>query len=173
MSENKFGDGNLVNGLRKGERTVSAPAPKDAGLIYIGRIRTPWRSRADCPRQGFFDGPICRIELFEPWQDALQDIAEFSRLEVLYWLHESRRDVVLQSPRDDGATRGTFSIRSPLRPNPIATSIVELVAVEGATLLVRGMDCLDGTPLLDLKPDRTLFIPMAQPTAGDLERTMT
>lgn len=58
-----------------------------------------------------------------------------------------------QSPRSDGTTIGTFAIRSPLRPNPIAASLVRLVAVEGATLVVRGLDCLDGTPLIDIKPD--------------------
>ncbi|MGO7550629.1 TrmO family methyltransferase, partial [Rhizobium leguminosarum] len=57
----------------------------------------------------------------------------------------------------------------PVRPNPIGTSIVRLEAVEGAVLLVLGLDCLDGTPLLDLKPDRTLFTPIAPPQPGDFE----
>ena len=56
-----------------------------------------------------------------------------------------------------------------MRPNPIGTSIARLVAVEGPVVLVRGLDCLDGTPLLDLKPDRTLFKPIAPPQAGDFE----
>ena len=59
--------------------------------------------------------------------------------------------------------------RSPVRPNPIGTSIVKLEAVEGSTLLVRGLDCLDGTPLIDLKPDRTPFKPIAPPQRGDFE----
>lgn len=99
--------------------------------------------------------------------EALDGVAEFARLEVLYWLHMSRRDLVSQSPRDDGATRGTFALRSPVRPNPIGTSIVTLVGVKGSILTVRGLDCLDGTPLLDIKPDRTLFTPLAPPTPGD------
>jgi tRNA (adenine37-N6)-methyltransferase len=86
---------------------------------------------------------------------------------VLYWLHLSRRDLLLQSPRNDGSTRGTFALRSPARPNPIGTSIVTLVRVEGSALLVRGLDCLDGTPLLDIKPDRCVFTPLAPPTPGD------
>jgi tRNA (Thr-GGU) A37 N-methylase len=81
----------------------------------------------------------------------------------------SRRDLVLQSPASDGKTRGVFSLRSPVRPNPIGTSIVGLVGREGSTLLVRGMDCLDGTPLLDLKPERTRFTPIAPPQPGDFE----
>ena len=79
----------------------------------------------------------------------------------------ARRDLVLQSPRNNGATRGTFALRSPMRPNPTGTSLVRLIGIEGATLLVRGLDCLDGTPLLDIKPDRSLFIPLAPPTPGD------
>jgi tRNA (Thr-GGU) A37 N-methylase len=61
---------------------------------------------------------------------------------------------VLQTPFRTGQTTGSFALRSPVRPNPIASSVVELVAVEGTTLLVHGLDCLDGTPLIDLKPDR-------------------
>ena len=64
---------------------------------------------------------------------------------------------------------GTFSLRSPVPPNPLGTSIVQIVGIEGATVLVRGLDCLDGTPLLDLKPDRAGFIPLAPPQAGDFE----
>lgn len=100
---------------------------------------------------------------------ALEDVAQFARLEVLYWLHLSRRDLVRQSPANDGAARGTFSLRSPVRPNPIGTQIVELVSIEGNMHSVRGMDCLDGTPLIDIKPDRTLFSPIAPPQPGDFQ----
>jgi len=155
--------------LRAAERAVEWPDAVDAGLIYIGRIHTPWTSRMDCPRQGRPDGPTCRIEVFQPWDQALAGIAEFERLEGLYWLHRSRRDLVLQSPKSDGNTRGTFSLRSPVRPNPIGTSMVTLLGIEGSTLLVRGLDCLDGTPLIDLKPDRCLFTPLAPPQPGDFE----
>ena len=147
--------------VREGEVAVEPPAAADAGLVFIGRIRTPWTDRRDCPRQGREDGPLCRIELFEPWVAALDGIAAYARLEVLYWLHQARRDLVRQSPRDDGATRGTFALRTPVRPNPIGTAVVRLEAIEGATLVVRGLDCLDGTPLLDLKPERSSFTPPA------------
>jgi tRNA-Thr(GGU) m(6)t(6)A37 methyltransferase TsaA len=145
------------------------PPASDAGLVFIGRIHTPWTSRMMTPRQGRRDGPVCRIEVFEPWVVALANIEEFDELEVLYWLHMSRRDLVLQSPASDGTSRGTFSIRSPVRPNPIGTSIVTLAGREANTLLVRGLDCLDGTPLLDLKPERTGFTPIAPPQPGDFE----
>jgi tRNA (adenine37-N6)-methyltransferase len=155
--------------VRPGEKAIAWPGAEDAGLVFIGCIRTPWTNRLDCPRQGRLDGPICRIEVFEPWAEALACIDSYDRVEVIYWLHRSRRDILLQSPRSDGETRGAFSLRSPVRPNPIATSMVALVGIEGSTLLVRGLDCLDGTPLIDLKPDRCQFTPLAPPTPGDAQ----
>jgi tRNA-Thr(GGU) m(6)t(6)A37 methyltransferase TsaA len=157
------------NEIREGELAVEMPPAQDAGLIFIGRIRTPWTSRLQTPRQGRHDGPVCRLEIFEPWSPALKGVDCYSNLEVIYWLHRSRRDLVLQSPKKDDSTRGTFSLRSPVRPNPIATSIVKLVGVENNTILVRGLDCLDGTPLLDVKPDRCEFTPLAAPQPGDFE----
>ena len=61
--------------------------------------------------------------------------------------------MVLQTPLGTGRTTGTFALRSPVRPNPIASSIVRLVAINGTTLQVRGLDCIDGTPLIDIKPE--------------------
>ena len=136
------------NEIREREVAVAPPQATDAGLVFIGTIRTPWTSRLVCPRQGRADGPICRIELFPPWDEALEGIERFERLEVLYWLHQSRRDLVRQSPANNGQTHGTFALRTPVRPNPIGTSIATLVAREGRVLLVRGLDCLDETPLL-------------------------
>jgi tRNA-Thr(GGU) m(6)t(6)A37 methyltransferase TsaA len=148
--------------IRPGEQAVEPPAATDAGLAFIGEIRTPWTDRAGCPRQGSWDGPLCRIELFDRWREAVRGLEAYDRLEVLYWLHQARRDLVLQSPRE-GVVRGTFALRSPVRPNPIGTAIVKLERIEGTTLLVRGLDCMDGTPLLDLKPDRAGFTPLSGP----------
>jgi len=97
------------------------------------------------------------------------DMPEYLKSFVMDRLHQSRRDLVHQSPRNDGTARGVFSLRTPVRPNPIGTSIVQLVKVEGSSLIVRGLDCLDGTPLLDVKPDRTLFKPLAPAQAGDFQ----
>lgn len=159
-----MGDSNVI---RPGEVAVAMPPTTDAGLIFIGRIRTPWTDRLACPRQGRIDGPLCRIELFEPWAAGLDGLEGYDRVEVLYWLDRSRRDLVLQSPKSDGAVRGTFSLRSPVRPNPIGSSLAALVGIEGATVIVRGLDCLDGTPLLDLKPDRCAFTPAAPARSGE------
>lgn len=152
-------------GLRANEVAVDPPPPTDAGLVFIGRIHTPWTSRADAPRQGDPNGPLCRIELFEPWIAALAGLERFERAEIIYWLHLSRRDLVLQSPKHDGATHGTFALRSPVRPNPLGISRVQLVGIDGSNVMVRGLDCVDGTPLVDLKPDRCHFTPAAPENA--------
>jgi tRNA-Thr(GGU) m(6)t(6)A37 methyltransferase TsaA len=157
------------NEVRAAEVAVEAPAPTDAGLVFIGRIRTPWTSRLVAPRQGRPDGPICQIEIFDHWVPALRGLESYQRVEVLYWLHLSRRDLILQSPANDGSARGTFSLRSPVRPNPIGSSIAHLERIDGGSLYVCGLDCLDQTPLLDLKPDRTLFTPIAPPQEGDFQ----
>lgn len=150
--------------LRAGERAADLPEAADAALRFIGRIRTPWANRSDCPRQGRLDGPECRVEVAAPWQEALLGIGEYAHLDLLYWLDRARRDLVVQNPGNDGQRYfGTFALRSPQRPNPIGLSRVRLVRVEGASLVVRGLDCLDGTPLLDIKPERCEFTPKAPP----------
>jgi tRNA-Thr(GGU) m(6)t(6)A37 methyltransferase TsaA len=143
--------------IRPNEVAVDAPERVDAGLVFIGVIRTPWATRAECPHYGRPDGPVCQIEVFEPWDAALDGVEALERIEVFYWLHMARRDLVRQNPGRDRLTKATFTIRSPVRPNPIGTSIVTLVAREGPVLHVRGLDCVDRTPLLDLKPDRSMF----------------
>lgn len=145
MSDNAFG-------VRPGEMTTSLPAAFDAGLYFIGRIRTPWTRREDCPKNGRESTALCTIEVDPAFAAGLQDVASCSHLWVLYWMDKAPRHLVQQTPRHQGAARGTFALRSPARPNPIALSCVDLVGVDGARLTVRGLDCLDGTPLLDLKP---------------------
>jgi tRNA-Thr(GGU) m(6)t(6)A37 methyltransferase TsaA len=141
------------DGLRSGEVAVDVEERAQAHLYFIGRIFTPWSTRRECPRRGDLTGPLCRIEIAEPWSLALRGIDRFERLQVLYWMHLARRDLALQNPRRGAAIHGTFALRSPVRPNPIASSIVALESVEGANLFVRGLDCVDGTPLIDIKPE--------------------
>jgi tRNA (adenine37-N6)-methyltransferase len=148
---------------RPGEVEALLTEFADARLYFIGCIHTPFLNRADCPRQGTIDGPVCRIEIFPPWHQALLGLEAYPTIEVLYWMHRARRDLILQSPQANGKTTGTFALRSPVRPNPIATSLVALVGIEPGALLVRGLDCLTGTPLLDIKPNRCLYTPLAQP----------
>ncbi len=156
---------------RPGEMEAELPDRIDARVVFIGVIRTPYLTRDDCPRQGKPDGPICRIEIADPWKPALKGLDRFARVEVLYWMHHARRDLILQSPKSNSDTFGTFALRSPVRPNPVATSLCELVSVENGAVLVRGLDCLDGTPLIDLKPDRCGYSPVAPPGPGEAIRS--
>lgn len=155
---------------RPGEIEAPLPDRTDARVVFIGTIRTPFLSRDDCPRQGKPDGPLCRIEIADPWKPALEGLGRFSKVEVLYWMDQARRDLISQSPKANGQTFGTFALRSPVRPNPIATSLCEIVAVEEGAVLVRGLDCVDGTPLVDLKPDRCGYCPPAPPNPGEIAR---
>ncbi|HEV3185243.1 MAG TPA: tRNA (N6-threonylcarbamoyladenosine(37)-N6)-methyltransferase TrmO [Xanthobacteraceae bacterium] len=145
MSESAFG-------IRPGEVATELPPGYDAGVYFIGRIRTPWTRREQCPKNARESDAVCTIEVDERFARALAGIETCSHLLVLYWMDKSRRDLVLQVPRNRSGTRGTFALRSPARPNPIAASVVRLVRVDGGQLAVVGLDCLDGTPLVDLKP---------------------
>lgn len=133
---------------------MELPDRMDAAIYFIGVIHTPWKTRGECPRRGSADGPVCTIEIDAKWREALTGLDAHPRLQVLYWMHQARRDLVLQMPRNTQTPIGTFALRSPVRPNPIASSVVVLEGIEGTTLRVRGLDCLDGTPLVDVKPER-------------------
>jgi tRNA (adenine37-N6)-methyltransferase len=152
-----------MSDVRPHEVMVPTTQPDDARLRFIGKIHTPWNDRKACPRQGKQDGPECRVEIFEPWVPALKGIEAFEQIELLYWLDKARRDLVIQNRGHSDKTFGTFALRSPVRPNPIGTVSAKLVSVDGPNLVVRGLDCLDGTPLIDLKPDRCSFTPKASP----------
>jgi len=140
------------HGLRPGEITVALPDHPDASVYFIGRIRTPWKRREDCPKNGRATDATCTIELDPLWAAALDGVETCTHLWVLYWMDQSRRDIAVQVPRHYGKGRGTFALRSPARPNPIAMSLVALKEIRGHSLIVTGLDCLDNTPLIDIKP---------------------
>ena len=139
-------------GVWEGEVTTELPAKFDDGVYFIGRIHTPWKSRKECPKNARESDAVCTVELEERWAPGLKEVETCSHLVLLYWMDQSPRNLVLQVPGHYGVQRGTFALRSPARPNPIAMSVVKLLKIEGNTLFVVGLDCLDGTPLLDLKP---------------------
>ena len=138
-------------GIREGEVAVALPAEFDAGVYFIGRIRTPWTRRDECPKNARGSDATCTIALDPRYAAALDGVATCTHIVVLYFMDQARRDLLVQAPRH-GERRGTFALRSPVRPNPIAMSVARLVRVEGTTLTVVGLDCLDGTPLIDIKP---------------------
>jgi tRNA-Thr(GGU) m(6)t(6)A37 methyltransferase TsaA len=140
------------SGLRDGEVTAELPERFDASLYYIGRIRTPWKRREDCPKNPRETEAVCTVVLDPRWAAGLQGLESVSHVVLLYWMDRARRDLVLQAPHHYTERRGTFALRSPVRPNPIAVSVARLVRVDGNELSVVGLDCLDDTPLLDIKP---------------------
>ena len=125
----------------------------------IGWVESPLTERAQAPRQGDEGAPEAWL-VFEPRvADGLRDIAPGAEIIVLTWLDRADRGVLVTRPRDDPARppTGVFSTRSPDRPNPIGLHRVSVLAVEsgegdGARLLVRPLEALDGTPVIDLKP---------------------
>jgi len=119
----------------------------------IGIIHSPFTSLQDMPIQpkGAKD-TIGTIEVDEKYQNGLQDLGGFSHIYLLYNFHKAERTDLIVTPFMDTTPRGVFSTRSPLRPNHIGLSIVELVGVEKNLIKVRGIDILNGTPLLDIKP---------------------
>ena len=139
-------------GIRDGEAAVDLPEKPDAGVYFIGRIRTPWMERKDCPKNARESGTVCTVELDERFRSGLKDVETCSHLVLLYWMDRAPRNLVLQVPGHYGTQHGTFSLRSPARPNPIAMSVVKLLGIDDSKLAVVGLDCLDGTPLIDIKP---------------------
>lgn len=134
-----------------------AETARDAALVFIGRIRSPWRSRSGCPknlREARERGGGGHIEVDPPWRPGLAGLKAFDRAIILYWMHEARRDLIVQAPRHREHPTGVFALRSPVRPNPIALAKVRILGVDGAAgrIEIDAIDCLDGTPLLDIKP---------------------
>lgn len=136
-------------------------------VLPIGTIRTPFVEKAEAPRQSFLAGEVAGklvLEKGRSFEDALSDLEGWEYLWVVYWFDRNKgwRPKVLP-PRSARKRRGVFATRSPHRPNPIGISVVKLVSLEGLTVHVRGVDMLDRTPLLDIKP----YVPAADafPTA--------
>ena len=110
--------------MRPGEVAATLPDRFDAGLYFIGTIRTPWRVRAECPKNPREAGDaICTIELDPRYAAGLSGLNGVTHLVVLYFMDRTRRDLLVQVPRHLGEPRGTFALRSPARPNPIAVSV--------------------------------------------------
>jgi tRNA-Thr(GGU) m(6)t(6)A37 methyltransferase TsaA len=94
------------------------------------------------------------IEILPPYSCAMEGIGQWAQLQVICWMHLADRDTLAVHPRGDSSVpqTGVFSTRSPTRPNPVAVYTVDLLSVKGNTINVRGLDAVDGTPVLDIKP---------------------
>jgi tRNA-Thr(GGU) m(6)t(6)A37 methyltransferase TsaA len=138
--------------VRPGELSVQLPGAFDAGVYFIGRIRTPFKRREDCPRSIAASDAAGRVEVDPGYAAGLEDLKLYSHAILLYWMNEARRDLIRQVPGHLGRPRGTFALRSPVRPNPVALAVVKILGIEGTSITVDKVDCVDGTPLLDIKP---------------------
>lgn len=123
-------------------------------LRIIGWIETPYRTLAECPRNVEVAGSPCRIHLATDYAPGLLGLEPGQEILVLYWLDQADRDRLCQNSRRTGVYSGVFALRTPNRPNPIGAALVAIETRDDTSLVVRGLDCLNGTLLLDLKPAR-------------------
>jgi tRNA-Thr(GGU) m(6)t(6)A37 methyltransferase TsaA len=123
-------------------------------LRPIGHVRSPLTDPATAPKQGDEGAPDAWLVLDPEVAVGARDLAVGADVFVLTWLHRARRDVLAVHPRDDprAPETGVFSTRSQDRPNPIGLHRVTIAAVDGLRLLARGLEAVDGTPIVDVKP---------------------
>lgn len=122
-------------------------------LNFIGHISTPYKSLSECPHQPKTDHAYSIITINSAYISALQGVNKLKYLQILYWLDQADRGTLKRIPPQNPkrGELGVFALRSPMRPNPIAISVVELFTVNNNQLFVSSLDCLDGTPLVDIK----------------------
>ncbi len=121
-------------------------------LKPIGIIHSPYKDGVEAPYQRYKSEKISQIEVFREFEEGLKDIEGFSYIVVIFWFHKSQGyHLLVKTPWDD-ILHGLFATRSPHRPCPLGLTIVELIAREKNILKVKGLDAIDGTPLLDIKP---------------------
>jgi len=126
--------------------------PEEILLKPIGVIHTPWSTQGETPIQArFAPDSEGRVEVFSEYEEGLKDIEGFSHIILLYFFHLSSGFNLIVEPFLDSDLRGVFATRAPWRPNPIGLTIVRLSQREGNILRVKGVDMVDGTPLLDIK----------------------
>ena len=129
--------------------------PGQTVIRPIGVISTPWQTTDACPRNGrqLDPAPVCSVRVFADHVAGLRSIEGFSHLVLLYWMHLVGEPRLVFTPPFDRQQRGVFATRAPWRPNPIALAVVAFDGFAAAdTLKVRYLDCVDGTPLIDIKP---------------------
>lgn len=119
-------------------------------LKIIGIIHSPFKTLEQAPRQGL--DIQSEIEIYKEYQEGLKDIEGFTHLHIFYWLHKSKGfKLIIKTPWDN-KPHGVFTTRSPYHPNPLAYSVVELVKRKNNILKVKGLEAIERTPLIDIKP---------------------
>ena len=123
-------------------------------VMPVGHVESSLADPAAAPKQGFEGAPEAWLVFRPEVAEATRDLAAGAEVFVLTWLHRARRDVLAVHPRDDprNPETGVFSTRSQDRPNPVGLHRVTVVAVQGHRVLVRDLEAVDGTPIVDVKP---------------------
>jgi len=143
--------------VRPGETVLPFDPGEEAaaGLAFIGRVRSPWTDTATCPKnigRARDTGRAAHVDLDPRYAPGLTGLAVGQPIILIYWMDRGRRDLIVQRPGHADGPRGTFALRSPMRPNLLALSTVRITGIEGARIDIDAIDCLDGTPLVDIKP---------------------
>ena len=138
-------------------------------LKPIGTIHSPYHRREETPYQSYLSDEIGQIEVFKEYEKGLQDIEGFSHIIILYYFHKAEGYSLLVRPPWDGKLHGIFAVRGPNRPNAVGLSIVRLIERKDNILRIAGIDALDGTPLIDIKPYVPQFDYMTDIRIGWLE----
>ncbi len=121
-------------------------------LKFIGHIETPYYKLDECPRNIESDGPECKIILDKQYESGLFGLCGGQEILILYWFDKVDRNKLQQNSRRTGKLSGVFNLRTPNRPNPIGAAVIRIEKINEREIFVKGLDCLNGTPLLDIKP---------------------
>ena len=141
-------------------------------LRQIGIIHSPYNTKEEIPIQAYRSDELGEIEIFKEYENGLKDIEGFSHIIIVYIFHKSEEYSLQVSPYLDTDLRGLFATRHPNRPNPIGISTVRLLSRKGNILKIKGMDVLDGTPLIDIKPYVPRFDDRGEVRYGWLEEKL-
>ncbi len=143
-------------GRRKNREPVQlCSGMMESGTITIqpvGLIHSPFRDRGQAPRQGYSSMVTSTIEIFPEYAPALGTMEGIRYIWILYWMDRAERDLLIARSSDWNEARPVFSIRSPARPNPVALSLGRIISVQDQTITVTGLEALDGSPVIDIKP---------------------
>lgn len=121
-------------------------------LTYIGEVHSPYKTLSACPNNIDFNGPEFKLTLKSEFVAGLDGLSSGDHILILYWLEQADRTLVTQARWNSDETIGTFALRCPHRPNPIGAAVVPIERIEKNSVVVKGLDCLDRTPVLDIKP---------------------
>lgn len=130
------------------------PGPAEFTVRPIGWVQSALVDPAQAPRQGDEGAPNARLVIYPEFSEGLRDLGPGEEVIVLTWLHLAQREVLTVRPRSDPSRpmQGVFSTRSPARPNPIGLHRLTILSTDGNRLEVSGLEAVDGTPVLDIKP---------------------